>query len=357
MSFLWDSLKNVGQKGADAAVLAGKKTKLHADVMLLDREMASRKQSFGVELYDYIAPLAAKSDFFAASDKMTETIRGPFLRAQREIAALGNSRRLLKERIAQAEVTRKAAFPTPAETIAQKVLNATKATGYAGIDAKLRTELTMLDTRIRGIKQEFGVEFYDVLVQLEDGEGWLPTVRDIRTMYDQVRRDLEKIEFKKADKKKELKELGGGSSDDAEAAVVPVKAVLQANASEPCNGLRDDSYNAPAAEAIAVSSYAVSAGAGSFAPQPQAHRTFGVDPFGGSVGGYLAPAVPLQAPTTAVQHEPFAMPYAAGQQQQQPQPASYDPFGGAQPVTATAFVDPFGAAPAPTAPFDPFAGL
>jgi hypothetical protein len=226
MSFLLDGLKSLAGTAGTVLADTGLKGKLRADMLLIDRDIRARKASFGVELYDFVAPLAATPDFFAADDRMTETIRGPFLAAQREVAALAIKRGKIKEKAAQAEVTKKAAFPTPAETIAEQVLNAGKAMGYAGMDAAIATELGMCDSRIKAEKQEFGIKYFEILVQLEDAEGWLPTVRDIRTMYDQVRRDLEKLEAKKVEKQKELLAVGGSVDDlPATAATMQMQAV------------------------------------------------------------------------------------------------------------------------------------
>ncbi|GKY93488.1 hypothetical protein MPSEU_000316300 [Mayamaea pseudoterrestris] len=226
MSFILDGLKSLAGSAGTVIADTGFKGKLRADMLLIDRDMRARKAKFGVELYDFVAPLAARPDFFAANDRMTETIRGPFLAAQREIAALAIKRTKIKEKAAQAEIVKKSAFPTPAETIAGQVLNAGKAVGYAGKDAAIATELSMCDSRIKNEKQEFGIAFFDVLVQLEDSEGWLPTVRDIRTMYDQVRRDLEKLEAAKVEKQKEILAVGGSNDDMPPTSVQPKAPIV-----------------------------------------------------------------------------------------------------------------------------------
>jgi len=149
MSFLWEGLKVTAQLAGSAAVATGKMAKLKAELVLADREIAERKRSFGVELYDFVSPLASNPDFFAANDKMTNVVRGPVLAAQREIAALLIKRTRLKEKLAQAEVTRKAAFPTPAQNFGETVLNTGKAIGFAGNETKIQTEIGMIDTQIK----------------------------------------------------------------------------------------------------------------------------------------------------------------------------------------------------------------
>lgn len=204
---LWDSVKVLSAKASAAALVAGHKTKLRTDLLLADRELNLRKYRFGIELYDHVAPMASQVSFWQDGDEdmLTSTIRPALLETQREIAALEIRRGKQKERINQAEVTRQAAFPKKAENFGEKVLNAGLAAGYAGNAAKLQAELAMIETQIKGHKEEFGVKMYAVFADLEDNRGWLPTDRHIRAMYDQTRRDLEQIELKRTSTEMELK--------------------------------------------------------------------------------------------------------------------------------------------------------
>lgn len=208
MSFLWDSVKQAAGKAGQAAVTGGTMAKLKAELALVDREVTTRQEKFGVELYDYVEPLSRSQEFFAANDRMTETIRGPLLTAQREIAALNIRRGKYKEQLSQAEVKRKSAFPNAATTVGEKVFNAAKAASFAGKEAKIHTDVSVTETLMKSYKQEFGVKMYSIFVEMEDKENWLPTVRDIRSLYDQTRRDIEKLQEKIAGKKKELEALG-----------------------------------------------------------------------------------------------------------------------------------------------------
>jgi hypothetical protein len=208
MSFLWEGVKQMSAMAGAAALLAGQRTKLRGEIMLVEREMKTRQQTFGVELYDFVAPLAKSPDFFAADDQMTDVIRGPFLAAQREIAALMIKRGKLKEELAQAEVARKAAFPAPATTFGEQVLNTGKATAFTANEVKIKTEIGMVDAQIRSHKEDFGENMFDTLVKLEDEQGWLPTVRDIRTMYDKARQDVDKLKTKADTKEREITTLG-----------------------------------------------------------------------------------------------------------------------------------------------------
>jgi len=231
MNSLWDSLKQTAAAAGSAAVTAGQKTKLKADLLLLDRELRARKAAFGVELYQYIAPLVqGQASFFASDDLLTATLRPPLLTAQREIAALALKKTRCKEDIAQAAVTRQAAFPATrqAATFQEKVRNAGKSAGLAGHETKLATELSVIETQILYHQQEFGLRLFGVLVDLEDAQGWLPTDRNIRSMYDLARKDVEAIQERRATKEQEMRALGGEHTVSATA-----KTTLVADSSLP----------------------------------------------------------------------------------------------------------------------------
>uniref|UniRef100_A0A7S3L588 Uncharacterized protein n=1 Tax=Amphora coffeiformis TaxID=265554 RepID=A0A7S3L588_9STRA len=211
---LWDNMKKVAAKAGNVAMIAGHKTRLHGEILLVDREIKGRKQQFGIDLYNHVGPMANSPDFFAADDPLTETLRPPLLTAQREIAALQIRRTRIKEDIKQAEVKRAASFPDKAITFADKAKNAAKSAALAGNETKLATDLSVVESKVKHFKQVFGEEIYLIFVKLEDEKGWLPTDRTIRAMYDQARQDVEKLEKKRADKIQELESLGGSYTSD-----------------------------------------------------------------------------------------------------------------------------------------------
>jgi hypothetical protein len=338
MSF-WNSVKSISAAAGSAALVAGHKTKLHADIMLADREMNQRKHSFGVELYDHVAPTASLPSFWQAEDTMTNTIRPALLETQREIAALDIKRGRQKERINLAEVTRQAAFPTPAANFGEKVLNVGKSAGYAGNQAKLKTELIMIESEIKHYKQEFGVTMYAVFVDLEDNKEWLPTERTIRSLYDQTRRDLEKIELKKAAKEKELR--GDAPDDEAETASVKMTAAAAGTSYGANNGTATATYganNGSFAPSAATTTYGANNGTfappsapaaaaaanrgtnnntgGSFTPAALAATKYGA-----SAVSYAGPAVAVAAATAYASS--YTAPTAPSSSSSQ---ASYDPF-------------------------------
>lgn len=212
MSF-WDAVQNQAKRAGDATKVAAQKTKLHADMMLIDRDIQQRKQQFGVTMYDYISPLSQKQDFYAATDDLTTMLRPPLITAQKEIQALAIKRVKCKEALAQAEAARYAAFPTKAESWGEKFLNAGKASVMHGNETKIKTELAMVDRRIKAIKQQFGLDLFQALVDAEDKRGYLPSDRQVRSIYDQARGDVHKLELKKQSKREQLEALGGISTE------------------------------------------------------------------------------------------------------------------------------------------------
>lgn len=139
---------------------------------------------------------------------MTDTLRGPLLTAQREISLLDLKRGKVMQKISLNDEAQKKSYVV-ATNMAETLQNTAKRAGFNSIHAKLKTDLATFDVQIRDYKQVFGMEMYTILVKLEDTEGWLPTVRDIRAIYDQARRDVEKIDARRKEKEKELIKLGG----------------------------------------------------------------------------------------------------------------------------------------------------
>jgi hypothetical protein len=86
-----------------------------------------------------------------------------------------------------------------------------KASYLHGGEAKIKTELAVVERKIKGHKQDFGIELFGRLVEKEDKEGWLPTDRQVRNMYDTCRGDIQRLESKKKAKADEIIALGGSS--------------------------------------------------------------------------------------------------------------------------------------------------
>jgi hypothetical protein len=206
---LWDSVKGVANKAGHASKIAAQKTKLRADMVLIDRDVRNRKMSFGMTMYDYVSPLSEHAEFYAASDPLTEILRPALILAQKEIKALNGKRTKLKEAQASAIAKRAGAFPTKAESWGESFMNAGKSSVMHGSETKLKTELAIIDRKINSIKQTFGLSLFATFVEAEDTKGFLPTDRQVRSIYDLTRGDIQKLEVKKDNKMRELEALGG----------------------------------------------------------------------------------------------------------------------------------------------------
>jgi len=206
---MWKSISNSARKLGDNAADQAKKAKIKTDILMIERSVDSRKKAFGVAMYDYLGPLSQSPDFYAANDKLTEIVRPILIIAQREVQALAAKRVKQKEALAKAEADRAAAFPTKAESYGQKLMNFGKASYLHGGEAKIKTELSVTDRFIKGHKEDFGVTLYDAFAAAEDNEGFLPTDRQIRNVYDTCRQDLTVLVQQKKAKEDEIFELGG----------------------------------------------------------------------------------------------------------------------------------------------------
>lgn len=187
---------------------AARITRLKTELMLHDREVGQRQDAFGVQLYDYLEPLSKNQDFYSADDRLTQVLRPPMLEAQRETAVVYNKIRQLKEKMKQQEIKRAAAFPNKAQNWQEKLSNAAKSTALAGQETKLKAEMVMLERELKSYKQKFGRALYGTLEELEDKEGWLPTDREVRSIYDDCRKDIEAAKKNAKGKLDELETLG-----------------------------------------------------------------------------------------------------------------------------------------------------
>jgi hypothetical protein len=216
---LWDSIKASATKAGDATKLAAHKTKLRTDMMMIDREITNRQRAFGVHMYDHVSPLSQSSDFYAATDDLTNILRPPLINAQKEILALAAKRVQLKESLAAAEAKRAGSFPQKAENAGQKLRNFGKAGVMHSGETKLKAELAIVDRQIKTHKQKFGLELYPALADAEDARGYLPTDRQVRSIYDQTRQDIHAMQAKKSLKEEELISLGAtvnNNNDDTD---------------------------------------------------------------------------------------------------------------------------------------------
>jgi len=206
---MWGVISNSARKLGDSATDQAKKAKLKTDILMIDHSMDARKRAFGISMYDYLSPLTQSTDFYAATDKLTEIVRPIIIISQKEIQALAGRRVRQKTALAAAEAKRAAAFPTKAENYGQTLMNFGKASVLHGGEAKIKTELSVTDRLIKGHKEDFGIGLYNAFAAAEDNDGFLPTDRQIRNVYDTCRQDLTSLEQQKKAKNDEIVELGG----------------------------------------------------------------------------------------------------------------------------------------------------
>ena len=165
-------------------------------------------------MYDYLSPLTQSQNFYAAGDKLTTLVRPLMITAQKEILALAARRVTQKEELAKAETNRAAAFPTKSESVGQSLFNFGKAGYLHGGETKMKAELSITDRLMKGHKEDFGVALFDAFVYAEDQEGFLPTDRQIRNVYDTARGDIDALDKQKKAKEEEIVALGGKRISD-----------------------------------------------------------------------------------------------------------------------------------------------
>lgn len=214
MATVWDSVVSAASKAAtqagEATQTAATKTKLHADLLLIDRDISARKEKFGVDMYAHLEQITSTQEFYVADDRLINVIRPTLIKAQREVAAYERKRDALKGKVNMAEANRAgSASILGAQTIGEKLMNAARYAAAGAKEASSKTELAMIERQILGFKEEFGLEMYPVFESMEDNEGWLPTDRKVRALYDQCREDIADMVKAKEEKKEQIKQLDG----------------------------------------------------------------------------------------------------------------------------------------------------
>lgn len=214
MASVWDSVVAGASKAAtqagEATQVAATKAKLHADILVIDRDINARKEKFGVDMYAHLEKITSTQEFYVADDRLINVIRPTLIKAQREVAAYERKRDTMRGKVNMAEANRSgSASIFTAQTIGEKLMNAAKYAAAGAKEAASKTELAMLERQILGFKEEFGVELYPVFESMEDNEGWLPTDRKVRSLYDSAREDIAAMVKLQNDKREQIKQLDG----------------------------------------------------------------------------------------------------------------------------------------------------
>lgn len=213
-SAIWDNVVASATKAAtsagEATQVAAAKAKLHADLLVIDRDIHARKEKFGVDMYAHLESITSTQEFYVADDRLINVIRPTLIKAQREVAAYERKRDAMRGRADAAQANRSGTAPIfTASTIGEKIMNAAKYAAAGAKEAATKTELAMLERQILGFKEEFGVELYPIFESMEDNEGWLPTDRKVRSLYDGAREDINAMQKAKGEKREQIKRLDG----------------------------------------------------------------------------------------------------------------------------------------------------
>jgi hypothetical protein len=174
------------------------KTKIKAELALLDRDEKARQKKFGVEIFNLLT----------ASDKETEC----FQEAQANVMVEGckaDIQALLAQKEEknqkQADIATSRGAAPPSVTTSEKFKQAGSRMSECGTDAKLSVEKTMLDSKVKARKEKFGVEVYD-LVATADGTP-SSTEEGIQACINTAKKDVDHIRTKKEKKEAEIAAL------------------------------------------------------------------------------------------------------------------------------------------------------
>jgi len=231
---IWDSMvASASRAVTQAATQAGEvtavvatKAKLSADLLVIDRDITTRMERFGVDMYAHLEGITSTQEFYVADDRLINIIRPTLISAQREVAAYERKRDAMRGRVNLAEAERVGTGSIIyAATMGEKLMNAAKFAAAGAKEAANKTELAMLERQILGFKEEFGTKLYPIFAAMEDDEGWLPTDRKVRSLYDAAREDIAKMQSAKDEKREQIRRLdGGGAEDDGGFAPPPAVA-------------------------------------------------------------------------------------------------------------------------------------
>ena len=305
MAAIWDSVvatasKAAAQAGETTQVVATK-AKLHADILVIDRDITSRKEKFGVEMYAHLQGITSTQEFYVADDRLINIIRPTLIKAQREVAAYERKRDTMRGKVNLVEAERAGTGSIfYAATISEKLYNAAKFAAAGAKEAASKTELAMLERQILGFKEEFGVELYPIFESMEDNEGWLPTDRKVRSLYDCAREDIAKMKKLQEEKREQMLRLDGVEGSGLTPTSVPNTTLSNAAPPPPTTNIHA-TVGIGQTNTTATPSWASNA-------LPSAVAV----PVG---NGYGSTAQPSQISQPS---------YAYQQQQQQPQPSSND---------------------------------
>ena len=174
---------------------------------------------------------------------------------------------------------------------------------------------------------------YPVFQSMEDNEGWLPTDRKVRSLYDSAREDIADMEKAKDLKREQMKQLdgveGSGLTPPSVPAQLPVSsaptavaAPVQAYSISQAPVNNQPSMTAPVAQPVVANGYGTSA-----IDQTQIHQPR-ADQQESSNSGFGFMQQPTVQSNTLPQHASSTQQYTAQPQQQPSLSGVFDPFDG-----------------------------
>lgn len=108
--------------------------------------------------------------------------------------------------------------------------------------------MAIVDNKIKSHKQSFGLVLFLDFVKAEDERGWLPSDRQVRSIYDTCRGDIQRMESTKKQKAEDIRKLGGTVEDTTTPSVVENSAGAGFGSNANPNDLSmQSSYTAPTA--------------------------------------------------------------------------------------------------------------
>lgn len=206
-------MNGVLENAVNAGKVAGKKTKLRAELVLLDRKIPARKKAFGIEIYDELSSMTCSQDFYSTNDKTISTLRPHLLSADREIRALSNKKLQVKGDLDIAQARRAEAFPVKASNWKEKAANAATATSMISNETKFKTKMALVDSQMNAIKEKFGIQIFPILEELFSLTGTMqipvhsPTDKDVNTIRFLFQKCITDIEELNREKRKKLEEI------------------------------------------------------------------------------------------------------------------------------------------------------
>jgi hypothetical protein len=205
-------LENALHKGKSA----GKKAKLKAEILLLDRSITSRKKQFGIDLYNDLQDITCQQEFYATTDQTIDAVRPELLSLDREIRALDAKKLKAKGNLDLAEAMKREAFPVPASNWKERAANVGKGASMVANETKIKAELKVINAQMHALKESFGMKIYPILENLF-GTSANPiavhshtdeVVNRIRERYHTCKADIIEINRKKIQKEAMIDQLG-----------------------------------------------------------------------------------------------------------------------------------------------------